>query len=50
MGLPDKHYYYKTDKQQGPTDSPGNYIQYLIKTCNEKESEKEYIHVDVYVC
>ena len=30
--------------------STGNYIQYLIITYNEKESEKEHILVCVYVC
>ena len=36
---------YKIDKQQGPTDSTGNYIQYLVITYNGKESEREYIYI-----
>ena len=27
----------------------GNYIQYLIMTCNGKESEIEYIQISIYV-
>jgi len=32
--------------------STGNYIQYLIRTYNEKGSEKEhiYIHTHTYIC
>ena len=33
----------KTDKQQGPTENTGNYIQYLVINYNGKESEKTYI-------
>ena len=33
---------YKTDKQQSLTYSTGNYIQYLVISCNGKEYEKEY--------
>ena len=44
MGLIDTHYIYKIGKQQGPTDSTGNYIQYFEITYNGKESEKEKIH------
>ena len=29
--------------------SAGNYIRYLIKTYNGKESEKEYIYVYLYI-
>ena len=29
--------------------STGNYIQYLIITCNRKESEKEYIHLCIFI-
>ena len=28
---------YRMDKQQGPTDSTGNYIQYAVINHNEKE-------------
>ena len=28
----------------------GDYIQYLLITCNGKESEKEYMCVCMYVC
>ena len=37
---------YKIDKQRGPTlYSTGDYIQYPIINHNEKEYEKEYIHI-----
>ena len=29
--------------------STGNYIQYLVITCNRKESEKEYIFVCMHM-
>ena len=32
---------YGMDKQQGPTDSTGNYIQYSVINHNGKEYEKE---------
>ena len=47
---------YKIDKQQGPTYSTGNYIQYLVITYTGKESEKGVqqsdsviqIYIDIY--
>ena len=39
---------YKKDKQQGPTYSTGNYIQYLVIIYNGKESEKIYIYTYMY--
>ena len=47
---------YKVEKQQGPTYSTGDYIQYLVITYNGKESEKEwrsfsvYIYIHIYIC
>ena len=38
----------KIDKQQGPTYSTENYIQYLLITCNGKESEN-HIYMYVYI-
>ena len=41
---------YKRDKQQSPTYSTGNYIQYLIINYNGKESEKNiYICIYIYI-
>ena len=37
------------DPAQVPVYSTGNYIQYLVMTYNRKESEKEYIHVGIYI-
>ena len=38
-------------KQQGPSSeySTGNYIQYLVITCNRKEYEKGYTCVCIYI-
>ena len=50
LGLPYTYYYiYKIDNQQGPTVQQGNYIHYLAITYNEKESEKEYICIYLYI-
>ena len=38
---------YKADKQQGPPYSIGNYIQCLVITSNGKESEKEWLYVEM---
>lgn len=35
----------RMDKQRGPTDSAGNYIQHTVITCNEKNIKKECIYV-----
>ena len=37
-------------KDQYPLCYTGNYIEYLIITCNGKESEKEYICVTKSIC
>ena len=39
---------YKRDKQQGPTYSTGNCIQYIIRTYNGKKSEKVYNTLNTY--
>ena len=36
------------DKQQGPTYSTGNYIQFLLMKHNEKEYEKE-VYIDICI-
>ena len=36
-------------KQQGPTYSTGNCIQYLVRTYNGKESQKEGISIYIHV-
>ena len=49
-------YISKIGKQQGPTYSTGNCIQYLVLNYNGKESEKNihiyriYIHINTYIC
>ena len=46
LGVLDEQIYtqlYKTDKQQEPAYSIGNYIQSLVITYNEKQSESEEI-------
>ena len=30
-------------------NSTGNYIQYLVKTYNGQDSEKEYIYIYIYI-
>ena len=41
---------YNIDKQQGPVYSTENYIEYLVITYNGKESGKEYIYMNEYIC
>ena len=50
MGLTDTYHYvlYKINSKDLPY-STGNYIQYLVITCNGKESEKEYIYIYIYI-
>ena len=41
----------KTDKQQDPTASTKNYIQYLIITYNEKDMKKNiYMYITESLC
>ena len=42
---------YDINKQKGPTNSIGNYIQYLVINYNEKEYENIYacIHTYIYI-
>ena len=41
LGLADVNYYIRMNKQQGPTDNTGNYIQHPVINHNGKENEKE---------
>ena len=42
---------YKTDKQQGPTEYTGNYIQELVTAYHGKNLKKNiYTYICVYGC
>ena len=47
MGLTDTHSYMSNNKNF--IYSTGNYSQYLVITYNGRESEKEYIYIQIYV-
>ena len=38
---------YKTDEPQGPPSSTGNYIRCLVTTYKGKESEKEWLYIEM---